>query len=548
MSRPIAPLRQRTQAVGVSDRVPCPTVVRNFLLAATLTFALGCLLALQGCADALEDAPATHDAPTEQIGDSGGAGTAQPPGETTTENPKARGPAKPWTTQLRYDEVTLSPGGGLLLAQVPVPGPGEGWKKPGTVLVVRDLETEVSHTLESLRNLRKIAFSADGQIAWLLRDGGRDLSALRLGDLQVQDSWTVGSSFTGLRVDPQGRYVALTNILPTPPEAVRAGSSQWSCTAQVQGQANVQPVNRCHVALIDLQTGQSHTFAAPWPVRGVDFLPGQAEIAVSWVGPSSQGPQTTLAFYAPESGVTTGLIELSGCSGDLKTLPGQSRMLLSGGPCGAQVMRLVNLQTRAVMAEIPGSRVLVSADGGTAVAWVARKALVEGWSPSSLHTKQGLVVADLDTGFWDVHDFGPSPGSGALSPDGSWLVTFDGPHGGEGVRPVSGSDHPPLRLSRWHLPSGHRADLVDTPAPDSLAWSSDGATLYLLSQGTLLRAQAGHPDLETWSTGLDGQLLAVRPQGDFLLVGRRDAPVFRRVPLWGPATPTPQTFALSVGK
>ena len=467
---------------------------------------------LPGCALDASDA--------EQLEYAGRQDRAQAPGQRTVKT-DGDGSAMPgpddqrtWQYKLVYSDVILSPDGRLLLAMVPAPGPGKGFAAPGLVLLARDLQSGVEHLLPDLVDLRRINFSADGAVAWLLRADGQTVTQLDLATLEPGPSHKLDSVFTVLDVTPEGRYLLLSNVARA---AVEANPYPPHCGGILGASYDGKEADRCHVGVIDLKTGQAHTFATPEPVRDLDFSPAHDEVLLTWSRLVDGQPRATVAFYDPATASTTALVEVANCAGELKRVPGSNLALMAPTTCGRDPISIFDLAKRAHVEDLPGyGPVAISADGKTAIGFTRRQDMIDTWGTTSQNTKTGLIFIDLASRSWQVVDYGERLPGWTLSPDGQWLYTFE--HN---------------NLARWHVPTRERTAVTDKVAPERFVWSADGKQMHFLTGGNLFRLDAGAATIAQVPMDQQAELINIRPQEDFLVLGRRHAPTFYAVPLHG---------------
>ena len=508
-------------------RVPLNTIIGRALLLGLIGLGAGCALEA-GNSDQLEQA--------------GHQDRARYPGhytvDTRTTEPGKDAPAdavpgRVWVYELTYSDVILSPGGQLLLAMVPAPGPGKGYVTPGLVLLVRDLDTGMETVLSDLVDLRRINFSPDGKLAWLLRQDGQTVTALDLATLKVGPSHKLDSVFTVLDVAPDGAHLLLSNA---PRNGLEEILATGKCGAIIGADYEGKEANRCHVGLVDLKTGKSHSFATPHPVRDLDFSAAHDEIVLTWSTLIDGLPKATVAFYEPKTGHTSALVEAGNCAGELELVPNSNLALMAPTNCARDPISIFDLKARKHLEDLPGfGPVAVTPDGKTAIGFTRRQDMENTWKYTGQKQKVGLIFVDLTTRKWQVVDYGERVPSFTLSPDGQWLYTFEHSFAwqkSQGSAPGTlGSSSG--QLARWHVATRKRSPVSESLAPQRFVWTSDGARMYFLSGGALYHLDAGGDTVTPAGVGKTAELINIRPQGDYLVLGRQHEPTFFTVPLAG---------------
>lgn len=452
----------------------------------------------------------------------------RPTDEPPLEASNAAAATRAWQYNLNYTDVTLSPDGRLLLTMVPAPGPGKGYAAPGLVLLARDLQSRVDHTLASLVDLRAMAFSADGQTLWALRADGQTVSAVNLQTLELGQSYALDSVFTALEVASGGRYLLLSNMTRDPVDATGEADG---CGAIAGAGHRGKQADRCHVGVIDLKTGEHHAFATPAPPWQMGDSSAHDELVLVWSKSDSRKPHTTVAFYDPASQTTTALLELHRCGDQFERVPGSHLALVAAKGCGKDAMALIDLEKRSHIEDLPGAApVTIDAQGKGAIALTHRQHMADRWGYDAQISQLGLVFIDLSSRSWQVVDYGDQPPTVTISPDGQWLYTFE-----RGFAWREGKGESPAlfpktgELARWNVATGTRHVISKDTAPERWVWSA--TQMHFLSGGALFRLDSDTAELTHVPLTWPADLLNIRPQDDYLVLGRRHAPTFCTVPL-----------------
>ncbi len=499
------------------------------LLLALLALAPGCALEA-GDSDELETAgrqdrgrdPGKYSVSTGATGDPNSSLTS---GQT----------GRLWVYTLKYSDVILSPDGQLLLAMVPAPGPGKGFATPGLVLLARNLETGAETVLSEMIDLRRINFSPDGQTAWLLRADGQTVTGLHLATLKAGPSYELDSVFTVLDVAPGGGHLLLSNI---PRNGLEEALTTGDCGPVFGAAHEGKEADRCHVGLVTLKSGKTHGFATPHPVRDLDFSTAHDEVVLTWSTVSGGQPKATVAFYDPQTGITNALVEAGNCGGELKLVPNSDLALMAPTNCARDPISIFDLKARKHIEDLPGfGPVAITPDGKTAIGFTRRQDMQQTWNYDGQKAKVGLIFVDLPDRTWKVVDYGERLPSFTLSPDGLWLYTFERTvEWQQGASSAPGSLHNNAnQLSRWNVATRKHTPISKTVAPQRFVWSKSGAQMHFLHQGSLHYLKTGGAKVVPSSIGQAAELINIRPQGDYLVLGRHNAPTFYKVPLTGKA-------------
>ncbi len=437
-----------------------------------------------------------------------------------------------WAYTLLYSDVILSPDGKHLLGMAPLPGPGQGYNVPGLPLVAHNLETGAQKSFIDFVDLRRVNFSPDGKTAWLLLHDGRAVMALDLQTYKPGKTYYVGSEFTVLDVGPKGRFLVLDNL---PRNDIEEFVVTDQCDFQMKVANGYRLINRCHVAIIDLKTGTSQTFTTPHPVRDLDFSPVHDELVMTWSTWKGVTPQATVAFYDPVKGSTTELVEFTNCADELKIVPGKPLALLSPRSCAKDPISFIDLEKRTFLGNLPGfGPVAITPDGKTAVGFTHKQVMIDEWDHLGQKQEVGLIFVDIATRKWQIVDYGDKVPTYTLSPDGAYLYSYeDHWKWVEGRDGVVRAKALPSMLSQWHVASHKRSVVSSHLKLRRFVWSNDGQSLYFLSSkknGQLHRIEVGTPKAEHVLLDTTAELLNIRPQGDYLVLGKSDTPTFYKVP------------------
>ena len=494
----------------------------------------------------------------------GGGGDPSLPGSVGNEQ-TGRTPA--WVYSLNYETVVLSPDGSHLLGMAPVPGPDAGWDAPGMVLVVHNLETGQQTVFDSINNVERVNFSPDGQVAFLLEQGGQSVRVLHLG-LMVPLSMTyhLGDTYSVLDIDPTGRFLVASNIPTTDIEEALAGFQ--SCDAPKTPGVPFQ--NPCRVKVVDLEGPETITQILPGPIRDLDWSPiYEHEMVLTIRGPSGNGAAELHFFNALEHQVT-GIVELPNCADELKLQPGGALALLSPTTCSSNgvsshfvfnpgrakvpdscpqpppsaknvdPISVVNLETRTFIENLPGfGPVVISPDGSRAVGFTRQAEMQEQWGHPQLELV-GLIVVDLATLEWEVVEYGDMEPAYLFANDGTLLTWNEGTVctyecGSNGDPVLDHCNEAPANLTRWSLDKNGSLDDKGFEPVSGLGFQTRLSHFAQTPDGDIWAADRGklvHIDLTSnvaspvFTGGFNAELITARPSGEHVILGDRQAPRF----------------------
>jgi hypothetical protein len=485
-------------------------------------------------------------------------------------------PAKyEWKYTLDYQDLILSPDGANLLMMVPKPGPALGFETPGLVLVVQPLPDGIPVCFPQVQDVARINFSADGRLAFLLDDSGTRLQILHLDDYTVSDVFFLGHPFTVVDVSPNGRYAVLTN-LPIGDKAEVDFSEVKGCKPPAS--FNLPPnASLCEAGFVDLVTGEQWIVPFGRPLRDLDFCPLTFDAIFSYsfqyFGPTSPN-KTHFLFYETDERKFTNKLIFPNCSDEVVISETSQHALL--GPVICQVWKqepieaeepeeqgewvwewddgyweevqvqvpgggeqefqdpisVIRLDTRKFVTNLPGfGPVAVSEKRTMAIGFTNREAMENEWGYFDQWTPFGLIFVDLKTLGWNVIDWGDDVPAYTVSPDGNYLFAYDDTLEDE----VASSPLRRINLETLVMEPvyGPQVEL------DAYAWQPGTSNIYLLHDKGLFMIPDSSTQVVALDVPLQPELINIRPQGDFLLLGVKDAPTFYALPLetTGPTAP-----------
>jgi hypothetical protein len=429
-----------------------------------------------------------------------------------------------WVYSLVYSDIILSPDGTTLLAMVPAPGPDKGYDEPSLVLVAQRLPNISKKVFPDLVNLERINFAPDGSKAFLVLDGGREIKVLDLAAFKISGSYQVDSPFSVADVTPDGRFLVLSNLPKTDTE-----EDFFSTTDCAPSWSDVpEGASRCEVGLVALDSGEDWIVSLPYPVRDIDFSTSHDEIMFTYSRWENQTSLATVEFYSPADRMTKGKVDFQNCADEMVIDRLGKRGLLSPTSCNKDPISILDLEKRTFVATLPGfGPVVVSQERELAVGFTRKADMKSAWNYQQTQD-YGLIVVDLKTNEWKIVEYGDNAPSFTLSPEGGFLYVYE-----DGLKCVEQEDG----TCKWeNTPAGLAQYDVDTmvrkvisqgdPQLDRFVWDSTGNSLYVLAEGNLFRVGNGTAKVEEIPLTVEPELLNIRPQNDYLLLGEWDAPRF----------------------
>ena len=500
----------------------------------------------------------------------------------STDKPVNTDPAREyeWVYSLSYEDIILSPAGTHVLYMVPKPGPGLGFEEPGRTLVVQQLPDGPPVCIPQIQDIARINFSPDGLQAYLLETTGKKLMVLDLVTYSIVEIFTLNLPFSVVDISPDGNFAVLTN-LPTTDTAETDFSDVLGCTPP-QSSGAPPGASLCKAGFINLKTGKHWVETFGKPLRDLDFCPFTADsiftYSFQYDGPTSPNKSHVL-FYAMAEQKFTNKIVFPNCADELVIAPLANKALL--GPVTCQVWQqeplefeeppqgeyvweeddgnwewvesegewvnddpisVLDLETRTFVQNMPGfGPVAVSQKHAMTVGFTNQEALENDWNYYGQKTPFGLIFVGLENLNWVVIDWGETVPAYTISPGGDYLFAYDDKLE-DGVYGESTLKRIDLQTLEMLKMSGAKVEL------DVYAWHPGTSTMYLLyNQGLYYipehETAVVHVEVPLWP-----DLMTIRPQGDYLLLGDQKEPRFHTIPLsnMGPSGEPGNEFNLSL--
>lgn len=487
-----------------------------------------------------------------------------------------------WGYKLAYSNIILSPDGSTLLMLVPAPGPDEGFEEPMLLLAAQPLPSGPIQLFPEFRNILRINFSPDGSKAYVLQQEGRRLTEIDLRELVVLRSVELPLPFSTLDVSQDGRYVFASNLPRTPVEQAlyrfNSGCVPQAIYSMPKG------TDLCRVEILDLQTGYLWNTQLPQAARDLDYLVTSRQLVLTYGIPmdAEERNRSVLQFYSLDDKRQESSLLIPNCSDELVLSRDQTIALLSPTFCafvgaGEDVsgwvttwqqeeaeeepdppeskdpISLIDLTGKQFVQNYPGfGPVMLSPNGRFAGGFTRRSLMESGWNFFEQLRPFGLVLVDLITGGWKVHDFGEvipayffSPDSRSLIAYGYWSICTCMNTGGSWDE-CGGSSYRECRASCCDTccsltiesalkfyptqtggPAGSVVWLPEKPMRH-YAWSGDGKTLFAMFDDEVLPVENADSFErrvgDALPLGDEFQLFKARQQGDLLVFAKSDRP------------------------
>lgn len=458
--------------------------------------------------------------------------------------------ASAWEYLLAYDSVVLSPNGQWVFSGVPVPGPGLGYDAPGLMLCAKHLETGQQRCMPELMDIKRIGFSQSGDWAFVLSKGGCELHELNLNHLDpqldmpvvTQSHPLVGGCADAIDVSMDGRFVVTSNV-PTS-DITEAFWHLLGCVG-----------SRCNLSIIDRDAETMHAVTMPHPPRDIDFSPFRNELIITSSTHLEDGaPEAYLDFVALETAAIIDTVSFPNCADELVLQPGGHLGLMApvscqhGGPTlnlgrrgketgvaecsmgsGAfDPISVLDLDERQFITNLPGyGPVDISPDGKTAIGFTRKHDMEIFWDFIQ-EEPVGLITVDLTTLDWNVIEYGNREPAYWIAPDAVSVYTYE-----DGLVCDDNDDDPCTLGDNCEPIPSHAAHIslltgVKTPLSDdsihlkNFVVTTDGLNIIALQSDRVVQLATGATHVSTVVLDFDGHnRMAVRPQNDYLLVGKQ---------------------------
>ena len=469
------------------------------------------------------------------------------PGSYAVQKPEHPTEDPQWVYTLEYSDVILTPDGTAVLAMAPAPGPDKGWASPGLVLTILPMNGGPKTVLPGEKDLRRINFSPDGKLAYLLRKSGSEVAVLDLASRSIIDVYSLSGTWSVLDVSPDGGAIVFSNLPTTDLEEAVFGTECMSSLGK-HG-----PANRCAVESLELATGLTRYHTLNMPLRDLDFspiYPGEAVLTMSTWLPGSDVPLGQAIFWNAYTGEVSGKASFPNCADELKIQPGGHLGLMAPTRCQRDPITVLDLKARTFVKNLPGfGPVSISRSGDVAIGFTRKQSMQDEWGVAQKEPV-GIIVVDLHTLDWTVVEYGQWEPTYLVDPAGDNVYLYsDGTHceteltrrGPNRTRlSVTCEDVSPalqrldLATLTYHPVAGPDMRLrhyVSTPDDQRLIEVNNGA-LVQLDYETRMVTTLPYP------APLGTDLINIRPQGDAVVLSYSYQPVFHVVPLSGAASLT----------
>ena len=487
--------------------------------------------------------------------DSGRQDRGQDPGsgEVTVEEDPDNGTTI-WSYEMLYSSLIIAPDGNNLLANVPKPGPKQGFDDPGVVLAVQPLPSGKPVILPQLQDSRRINFSPNGKFAYLLSGQGTQVREVDLQKYSLTGDFVLPSPYSVIDVSADGRYLIATNLPKSDLEEKEYNPYSPVCSVSSQ-LALPAGASYCTAGIVDLMSGVSWEIVFPQRLRDVDFEPVDGNILISYSlkqGGQEGNPQSFLVFYNPEQAQVVAKLQFENCSDEVVISEATEMALQSpticalpadfdprdpmgtkessaggqeptwGGSQGSfDPISIINLKTREFVKNLPGFGPVALSEAGDLVAgFTLRQVMKDEWDYQAQVDPVGIIFVHLPSLDWDVIDVGSAVPAYVFSPDGQFLYLYND-------NPLSDNTVGRIDVATYNLEwlTGPSVDL------DAFVWSPSGTQLFTLTEGKLFHISNDSSEIRPVTLPVPADLINIRPQGDYFLVGPRTAPLYHLLPI-----------------
>ena len=450
------------------------------------------------------------------------------PGSFWVQDRDESGNPMDWTYSLFYQDIILSPDGNTLLAMVPVPGPNKGFDEPGMILAIQRLPLGTPVFLPHIADIIRLNFSPDGSRAYAMEKDGLTVHEIDLKTFQVVQSLVSPAPFSVIDVTPDGKHLILSNLPTSDVEEQWYGGGHNEC-APCNPQDLPAGASLCEFAFVDVNSGESVLNTVTWRIRDIDFVPDRQEILVTYSNFIGGLPHAYIDFFGVEDESPIAKLSFPNCSDEVVIDAQRNLALLAPVDCVKDPISVIDLDTREFITNLPGfGPVVVSQDSSVAVGFTVKSVLEEEWDYHEQTTMYGLIFVNLDTLEYQITDYGDVAPAYTLSPDGKrlyiyqdsfeWKKDADGhfykDYNGGGLHELV------LETKEWNKLTPPEIRL------DRFVWSADGKTMYFLSGTKLFKLDVEASQVTPIALMVSPELMNLRPQQDYLLLGENDSPDF----------------------
>jgi hypothetical protein len=439
-----------------------------------------------------------------------------------------RGNPIDWEYFLDYQDIILSPDGMTLLAMVPVPGPDQGFDKPGMVLAARRLPKGQPVFFPSVKDIIRLNFSPDGGTAYGLSEDGLTVEEINLTTMKIVRSIALPAPFSVVDVTPDGKRLVVSNLPTSDLEELWYGGGHNECAPCVP---DLLPdgASLCEFAVVDLADGESRLSEVTWRIRDIDFAPSKGEILVTFSNFIGQEPHAYIEFFRLADNTSMAKLDFANCADEVVVDPTRNLALLAPVDCVKDPISVIDIAKREFVTNLPGfGPVVVSQDRSLAVGFTVKEVLESEWDYHDQETPYGLIFVDLDTLDYSIRNYGDHAPAYTLSPDGKRMYIYENSYTWR-----------QMEDGTWYMEYGdgglNQLDLTDMSWKklggkemrlDRFVWTDDGQRMYFLSGTQLHRLSVAAEQVSAMPLKVAPELINLRPQEDYLLLGERDSPTF----------------------
>ncbi len=450
------------------------------------------------------------------------------PGRYWVEERDEQGNPQDWEYALAYSDIILSPDGLTLLAMVPKPGPDMGFDEPGMVLSVQRLPSGSPHIVSQVQDVRRFNFSPDGTRAYAISKDGREVQVIDLISFKVVQKIQTAAPFSVVDVAPDGQRLVLSNLPTSDSQEMAYGGGHNECEP-CWPSLLPEGASLCEFETIHLPSGQGTLATVTWRIRDIDFSSVAGELLVTYSNFIGQDPHAYIEFFSLSTGQSLAKLDFANCADEVVLDPERNLALLAPVDCIKDPISLIDLKTHQFLGNLPGfGPVVISQNHSLAVGFTVKSVLEEEWEYFDQTAEYGLIFVDLDTLEYRIADYGDHAPAYTLSPDGRRLYIYEDSYQwrqdkqGKWYKDYDGAGLAQLDLEdlSWKTLGSNETRL------DRFVWTDDASQMYFLSSGSVFRLDVEAETVEPMPLGIAPELLNLRPQQDYLLLGESDQPIF----------------------
>lgn len=438
-----------------------------------------------------------------------------------------------WSSTISYADILMSPDGTLLAL--------EGLKDGQLCLTLLHIKTGEKQEFPNQCNLRYVSFLPDSSGLLVLDATGRLVRELSVAGGDVVAEYGFARDYSIIDVSLDGVHAALSN----------RPNDEW---AESQYELNTYSIPIRELGWLDREEQSVTETMFPYAIRDLDFSPtdGFLMVTMSWWKETGL-PEAVIQFFDPATKSVTNAATFKNCADELMLNGTNPYAVLSPNRCfthkvvleeelpvndgwndlndngidddeewdddewndwgnQADPISIIELETQQFLGNIPGfGPVALTADGHWGLGFTRRETMMVEWNFFQTQNV-GLIVVDFTNKFlWEVVEIGDIEPLYFVSPDSRWAYFYQ-----------AGAAQ--QRLFRMELVSRDIQDVGGHQVNPTLrAWTPDNERLYVVDDGVVYRIAHPSGDVVPVDEATGPNLMAMRPQGDFLVLGHSSA-------------------------